>query len=174
MNRFITTTALTAALFAGVASAQMPLALSDTAVDYTNSDLDTAWLSLQTIDGELVLTLDDQPSDASLPAIAFDVPAVDRTDLFGNAGAVIREVADVEVLGTHLTVKGIDVTHEDVTLRETVAAYQNTLEGQGFTVETTNSGNGNFSTLVASGEGGDVQIVLHRTDGNVTARFIRA
>lgn len=175
MNRFLASTALTAALFAGTAAAQVPLAFSDTAVDYTNSDLETAWLSLQAIDGELVLTLDDQASDASLPAIAFDVPDAGRTDFFGNdIGAVIGDVDEVEVLSTGSAVQGIDVTHEDVTLREAIAAYRNTLEAQGFTVDTTSSSNGNLSTLVASGEEGDLRIVLHRTGGDVTARLIRS
>jgi hypothetical protein len=175
MNRFLASTALTAVLFAGAASAQVPLAFDDTSVDYTNSDLDSAWLSLQMIDGVLVLMLDDRPSGASLPAIAFDVPDLGLADFAGNEmGAVIGDVADVELSGNGVAVQGIDVMHEDVTLRETTAAYQNALETQGFTVEATNSDNGNFSTLVASGQGGDLRIVLHRTGGNVTANLSRS
>jgi hypothetical protein len=175
MNRFLASTALAALLFAGAASAQVPIAFDDTSVDYTNSGLESAWLSLKMIDGVLVLTLDDEPSDASLPAIAFDVPNLGRTDYAGNyIGAVIGDVADVQVAGTGAAVPGFNVTHEDVTLQEAAEAYRNTLEAQGFAVEATNSTNGNHSILVARGEGGDLRIVLHRTDGNVTANLSRS
>lgn len=160
----------TAVLLVGVASAQTPLSFDDSRVDYTNTDLETAYLALVRENGTLKVILDDVSSAAALPGIVFNVPDRGRTDFFGKTiGAVIGDVEDVAINKSGNAFTGYTVTHEAVSIRNMVAAYTDVLESQGFGVAARESTNSNLATLVVSDANGEFLVHLHQLGSDVTA-----
>lgn len=170
-----TVAVMAAILLVGASFAQTPLVFDDSGVDYTNTDLDTAYLSFERENDTLRIVLDDAPSAGALPGITFNVPDLGREDFFGNdIGAWVTDVEEVEILGSGNTFSGYEVTHQGVSLREVITAYTNALAAEGFEVEATSGASSNLATIVANHANGGLRIQLHRFGTGVTAYLSRS
>lgn len=162
---FVLVVVLVVGLLAGSAAASTPLQVDDAAIDYTDTDLTETAVALLLEDGALVVVLGDAAADSALPAIAFEVPDLDRTDMFGtNYNALLSDIDEVEA-GRRL----LSVQHPDADLAGAAAAYRSAFEALGFAVEELGSASGNVDTLYASGDAGEFRIRLQSTAGGVDA-----
>lgn len=171
MTRTLTTLAVAFALIAGTASANTYLSVVDTGVDYTDTDLEAAYLAFS-YDGDddvLAIAIDDD-AGSGLPAIAFYVPDLGRTDLFGDEyGARLSDIDDVTVESQGSAVVAFGVRHESADIDDVADAYTSALEAEGLTVRVEKDVNANVVTLVTSGTDGQLVVKLHRIGGDVSA-----
>jgi hypothetical protein len=157
----------------GAASAA-PFGFDDSGIDYSNGDVDTAYLQLSLDDGRLLVTLDDQPTTATLLPVKFDeVPVRHRVDIFGDDvhEGILESGSDVRVDRYGRAVKGLTVTHRGVSVREATEAYRNSLGRLGFDVSVERSSNGNFATVTATNDEDTIRVSIHRGSREGTARI---
>lgn len=141
MNRILAALLLVAGLCASAAAAKTYVQIHDSGIDYSDTDLSSAYFGLEYMDGELRVHLDDESFDGAMSAkVDFDVPdLVDRKDFFGNTiNADITDIDDVFWTGVnddgaqaHYTI-GFMVTHLDTTLSDAIAEYDALLGTAGF------------------------------------------
>lgn len=173
-RKILASAALAATLFAGNAFAVVPVTFVDDDINYNETDTMTAYLSLSMEDGALAVTLDDISAGSNLPAIAFDIPTVDRHDILGNdLGAELASIDEISVETTGNTLTSIEVTHLEVSLTELAEMYQSQLASLGFDVDVTYHTNNNFATIEASNDSGNLRVVMHRTSGGVDTHLFR-
>jgi hypothetical protein len=172
MKRLLGISLATAALLAGQASAAT-IAFDDSGVDYSDSDIETAYLSLSMSDGELVVSLADVAgTDTLLPVEFDDVPVRMRTDVFGEEsyeGIFSEDRSDVLIERRAGTVERVTLIHDGVTVRDAAETYRSALAALGFDVTVERSSNGNFATVTARDADGGVQVNIRRGDRQVTA-----
>jgi hypothetical protein len=169
MTRTLTTLAVAVALIAGTASANTYLSVVDTGVDYTDTDLEAAYLAFS-YDGDVLAIAIDDDTGSGLPAIAFYVPDLGRTDLFGDEyGARLSDIDDVTVESQGGAVVAFGVRHESADIDDVADAYTSALEAEGLTVRVEKDVNANVVTLVTSGADGQLVVKLHRIGGDVSA-----
>lgn len=141
MNRILAAILLVAGLCATAAMAKSYVQIHDSGIDYSDTDLSSAYIGLEYVDGELRVHLDDETFDGAMTAkVDFDVPdLVNRKDFFGNSiNADITDIAKIFWTGqnddgaqAHYTV-GFIVTHLDTTLSDAIAEYDAMLGAAGF------------------------------------------
>lgn len=136
MRKVITTLAVMVSLFVfGLASAGSVLAIAvdDRAVDYTNTDLEEAYLSLGQDGDSLLLTLSDTPFDNRLPPIAITIPDLGKEDFWGNAiGAELQDIEEITLHPYGWRYRGIEVVHPLANLRQVETSYLEVLAQLGF------------------------------------------
>lgn len=165
LTRPLVAVALVLAALGGSVFASTDATIDDLGIDYADTEVTTAYPTLRLDEGALVFALDDAASPDALPAIAFVVPEVDRTDIFGDAAhADLNDVDDFEYGSDR-----IEYTHQDADLQELASAYRESLEQLGFNVESVLHTNANHVTLDATSADGSIRVVLHQTAGDVTA-----
>lgn len=168
MNPATRTLATLAALVASVSLAAAPIQIDDSQVDYSNSDLETAYLTLSESSGKLTVSLSDAATGAhALPVDMTDVPIVKGTDFFGDTkyyGVLTDSGSPVTLTLVGNVPYGIGVTHWDVSLDEAVDAYVAGLAAAGD--PTTVELDGTYA-VVTSGSG--VRIVLQDVFNGVKA-----
>lgn len=143
MRRFILGIFITAAALVGVATAQN-LIIDDSSFDYSDTDIETAYLDMQRTDaGDLVILFSDTDMGSVLPSVAVTVPDAAGTDIFGDdRTADAADIDEVDFLAAGNVGLAFQVTHEDTLVRDVSEAYLEALAGLGFTAtpisETTN------------------------------------
>ena len=169
--KILTGLVLIVGLAMGSAFAAVPTGFEDDGVDYANAETEVAYLAFAMDGDTLVVTLDDD-AIGSLPAIAFDVPAVDRYDVLGNnLGAKLTSIDDVEVATTGTILTSLDVTHLSSDLMDLARSYQAQFEALGFSVDVTIHTNHNVATIDAHNGDGAVRVVLHNGADGIDAHF---
>ncbi|MFA7460039.1 MAG: hypothetical protein WCY60_03425 [Trueperaceae bacterium] len=154
------------------ASARVAVSIDDAGVNY-NDLPEVAYMSLDWDGNALAVRIQETASDDSLPAIAFLVPDLERTDFFGaTIGAELSDVPEFTVLEQGSRVVGFEVVHQEVSMNDLVASYHEALADLGFSVQTETTANGNFGTINASNAAGAVQVLLHNWGADVTARVV--
>lgn len=114
---------------------------NDDGVDYTDDGTSEVYVALA-FDGEAMwVTFHDDAPEGALPAIVFEIPDLEREDIFGNdIGALLSDINEVQWTASgrdianspHLT--GVTFTHEGVTVADAVAAYAVAFDALGFDV----------------------------------------
>ncbi len=161
-----------AALIGAPALANRAMSVQDSAVDFTDTDTDLAYITLSSVDGALVVTFADQASAASLPAIDFLVPDLGREDVFGkDIGSQLSDISAVSIDRTGSLITGYDVTHGDVSINAVLTAYVTQLEAAGYAVVVDSSGSTNLASMTATSANGSVRVNLHRYGSGVTANL---
>lgn len=138
--------ALLVAALVSIGLARSHLVIDDAGVDYTDDDIGEAYIGMDFVDGQLVLTIDDASFEGAMPAIDFDVPDLGREDTLGNdIGAVLADVDDVSWTAVGADVPTSPALHEvvyrhlDLSLDETVDLYADAFESMGFETEIADS-----------------------------------
>lgn len=161
---------LAAFLAISTASAQVSLSFDDAGIDYLDTGTTQAYLTLDASDGGLQMSVSDAPSASVLPPLAFAVPDLGRTDLFGAAiGAELGDVDDFSLLTAGTAVEGFQGTHLGASVYTLSGAYEAALEAEGIAVTVQRSVNGNLATITS--DDGALRIHLHRVGGDVTVWF---
>ncbi len=171
MKTFLVSLALAASL--GLASAGN-VSLNDGGFDYADTDIETAYLEFAYQQGDLAITLSDEPLDGSLPAIMVTVP---WPNVSASRGSDI--LPEYEDLGNTAWVNwgrdliGFTVTHENAELDVVVTDYLEVMGTLGFDVALENDSMNSETYLLTQG-GETIRAIFANSGHHVTAylRFV--
>ncbi len=159
-----------ATLLTSISLAAAPIRVDDSGVDYSNSDLATAYLNLEESGGRLTVVLADQPTAATaLPVDMAGIPVVVGTSFFGSttySGVLTDPGSPVQVELTGTVVDGVSLEHPGTAFTDAIAAYQKSLEQAGDSVAVELDGN----YAVITGSSG-ARIVLQNVFDGVRAHI---
>lgn len=159
--------------FSLAAAAPTTLGLNDAGIDFgdaSSSTSDTAYLSFQMQDGQLVARFSDHMGSSAIPAVKFFVPGTQGTDIAGNdVDPTLADIADVSTTRYGNELLSVMVTHPDTSLADATSAYLSSLQALGFTVDAQEHVGVNIDVLNMSNGDENVRLVLHRVGSDVTA-----
>lgn len=159
--------------FSLAAAAPSTLGLNDAGIDFgdaSSSTSDTAYLSFQMQDGQLVATFSDHEGSSAIPAVTFFVPGTQGTDIAGNdVDPTLADIADVSTTHYGNELLSVMVTHPDTSLADASSGYLSALQALGFTVDAQDHVGVNIDVLNMSNGNENVKLVLHRVGSDVTA-----
>lgn len=152
--------------------------IDDSGVDYTDHETEEVYVALAFADGELTLSFHDQPSAATLPAIAFEIPDLEREDFWGDeVGAVIEDISEIEWSAGAFDVprspalNGARYMHTHTHIPPVVEAYVAAFAALGFDAEITDttSAGFKFGTFTHGDHRVRVDFRRHMGEGNRVA-----
>lgn len=132
MKRFILGIFISAAALVGVTAAQN-LIIDDSGFDFSDTDIETAYLDMQRTDNGLVIIFSDTNLGSILPPVAVVVPKVAGDDIFGeDRVADLGDIDEVDFMAAGNTGLVFEAIHEDTVVRSVSNSYLEVLEGLGF------------------------------------------
>ncbi|UCH27747.1 MAG: hypothetical protein JSV66_08940 [Trueperaceae bacterium] len=136
MRRFLIVILALAVAVMGLAFADNMVffTFDDTGFDYTDTEIEEAYLQLAFKEGTFEVLFSDAEMEAALPVISIVVPKRVETDDYGNETVItdLRDLRGIEWYDSGSEVLGFKVTHPDMRLRDVSAAYFAAFEMYGF------------------------------------------
>jgi hypothetical protein len=145
MRRFLIVILALATAVMGLALARdmVFFTVDDTGFDYTDTEIEEAYLQLAFKEGNFEVMFGDSEMEAALPAISITVPKRVDTDDYGNetVTTALKDLIGIEWYESGSEILGFEVTHADVDLETVSDAYFAAFEAAGFAMveETTDT-----------------------------------